>query len=82
MKKYLALVLLVCLMLSGCKSQEPLVYNINKSDELKEYESELAAESQFAEEQEQKQNEEQIETTASEPAGWTKKTIQKEPVNG
>lgn len=80
MKKYLALVLLVCLMLSGCKSQEPLVYNINKSDELKEYESELAAESQFAEEQEQKQSEEQIETTASEPAGWTKKTIQKEPV--
>ena len=49
MKKLSSILLILCVLLLGCQRQNPLVYNVNKSDELREYESESEEESRFAE---------------------------------
>ncbi|SFG07548.1 putative glycoside hydrolase [Oribacterium sp. WCC10] len=79
MKKTLAWVFLLCLVLLGCQSQTPLVYNVNKSDELREYESESIKESQFEESLEQQRNLAESESIAQAEAQiWKKKTPDKQ----
>ncbi|MGN8817043.1 putative glycoside hydrolase [Oribacterium sp. HCP28S3_H8] len=84
MKKIFTLVTILCLALIGCQKREPLVYKINKSDELKQYESELAAESQFAASREKQSIEASIaeasEAAAMEAKTWKKKEISRERV--
>ncbi len=81
MKKILAITIIFCLTLLGCQRQTPLVYNVNKSDELREYESESIRESQFEESLEQQKEMEEAESIASEQAAvWTKKIPNKTPV--
>ena len=56
MKKLSSILLILCVLLLGCQRQNPLVYNVNKSDELREYESESEEESRFAESLAQKES--------------------------
>ena len=78
MKKRSTILLLLCALLVGCQQKNPLVYNVNKSDELREYESESAQESLFAESLAQKESMEAEESIAAEQAAvWTKKLPQK-----
>lgn len=66
MKRFFAFVLLVCLLLLGCERYEPIAYNVNKSEELLEYESELAAAAAFEQEQRMTASENTDETTPPE----------------
>lgn len=62
------------LLLSACGKIQPLEYKINKSDNLKEYESELADESAFQERLEQEKRAREAESKAQEEAAvWVKK---------
>ncbi|ETP72319.1 hypothetical protein UYO_1649 [Lachnospiraceae bacterium JC7] len=81
MKKVLAMILLLSLVLLGCQSQTPLVYNVNKSDELREYEAESIRESEFEESLERQKNLAESESLALAQAEiWTKKKPTKEAV--
>ncbi len=81
MKKVLAMIALLSLVLLGCQSQTPLVYNVNKSDELREYEAESIRESEFEESLEQQRNLAESESLALAQAEvWTKKKPAKEAV--
>ncbi|WP_036609179.1 putative glycoside hydrolase [Oribacterium sp. P6A1] len=81
MKKVLAMMVLLSLVLLGCQSQTPLVYNVNKSEELRQYESESIMESQFEESLEQQKNLAESESLAQAQAEiWTKKKPEKEAV--
>ena len=84
MKRLLMLLLISCLVLFACRGQGPLVYNVNKSAELKEYESELAAESLYAESVSQQSIEEsrraESEAAAQEALIWKKKKVSKKRV--
>ena len=81
MKRVLAVIVLLSLVLLGCQSQTPLVYNVNKSEELKEYEAESIRESQFEESLEQQKNLAESESLALAQAEvWTKKKPDKEAV--
>ncbi|OON86052.1 sugar fermentation stimulation protein [Oribacterium sp. C9] len=81
MKKVLAMILLLSLVLLGCQSQTPLVYNVNKSDELREYEAESIRESEFEESLEQQRILAESESQALAQAEvWTKKKPEKEAV--
>ena len=74
MKKLSSILLILCVLLLGCQRQNPLVYNVNKSDELREYESESEEESRFAESLAQKESMKEAESlAAAEAAVWTKK---------
>ena len=78
MKKLSSILLILCVLLLGCQRQNPLVYNVNKSDELREYESESEEESRFAESLAQKESMKEAESlAAAEAAVWTKKLPQK-----
>lgn len=78
----LFLMLLACILLLGCEKKQPLVYNVNKSPELRQYEEELREESQLAEsrlqrsiaEQESREAEEALNTVAE----WEKRAVSKE----
>lgn len=81
MKKVIAMTLMICLVLLGCQRRTPLVYNVNKSDELKQYESESIQESQFEESLEEQRALAESESIAAEQASvWTKKIPDKKPV--
>ena len=87
MRKYISFLFLFLLtfsLLSSCKTLEPLQYNVNKTPELKQYESELQAESLYEESlaresllAKEKADE---EAKAQEAQIWKKKDIQKNRV--
>lgn len=78
MKKLCTILLVLCFLLMACQRQTPLVYNVNKSEELKEYESESAEESRFEESLAQKESMQEAESLAvAESSVWTKKLPQK-----
>ncbi len=79
MKKLCTILLMLCVLLMACQRQTPLVYNVNKSDELKEYESESAEESRFEESLAQKESLQAAESrAAAESSVWTKKLPRKD----
>lgn len=87
MRKYiffLFLFLLTFSLLSSCKTPEPLQYNVNKTPELKQYESELQAESLYEESLAQEsllaKEKAEEEEKAKEALIWKKKDIQKDRV--
>ncbi len=81
MNKILAITIMLCLTLISCKSQTPLIYNVNKSDELREYESESIQESQFEESLEQQKESAEAESMTSQQSSvWTKNVPDKTPV--
>ena len=81
MRKVIAMLLLLCLTLLGCQRQTPLVYNVNKSDELREYEAESLREAEFEESLEQQRKLAESESiAAAQAATWKKKIPDKEAV--
>ena len=80
MKKLISLIMLTCMLLLGCDRRGPLVYNVNKSDELKEYESESAAEESFEQAMELKESMAESENAEmAKKLVWSKKTPTKTP---
>ena len=86
MKKYISFFLLLFFLtsLSSCKNPEPVQYNVNKTPELQQYESELQAESAYAESMAQEsllaKEKAEEEEKAKEALIWKKKTINKDRV--
>ena len=87
MRKYISFLFLFLLtfsLLSSCKTPEPLQYNVNKTPELKQYESELQAESLYKESLAQEsllaKEKAEEEEKAKEALIWKKKDIQKDRV--
>ena len=86
MKKYISFFLLLFFLtsLSSSKTPEPVQYNVNKTPELKQYESELQAESAYAESMAQEsllaKEKAEEEEKAKEALIWKKKTINKDRV--
>lgn len=82
MKKFFVLMMLACLLLIGCEKKQPLVYNVNKSAELREYESEVEAESAFEEEKIRQsiaaEESRAAEEASAHPAAWSKRQNGKE----
>ena len=50
MKRFFVILVLCLLALNGCSNWRPLVYKVNKSEELRQYESEQAEEAKLEEE--------------------------------
>ena len=81
MKRLLTVIMLLSLMMIGCQKHSPIVYSVNKSDELIQYESESIEESRFMESLEEQIKIEESESAAIEQAAvWTKKVPDKPPV--
>lgn len=81
MKKVIAIATMICFVLLGCESRTPIVYSVNKSEELKQYESESIQESQFEELLEQQKAIAESESIEAEKASvWTKKIPDRKPV--
>lgn len=79
MKRISVLIVLACLLLMGCEKKQPLVYTVNKSAELREYESEVEAEAAFEKariEQSLAESERAAAEAASQiPEVWRKKSL-------
>lgn len=81
MKQKLAALILISILLAGCQQKQPLVYNINKSPELREYESESEEESRFQESLAEAKSLAAQESAEQETeAVWQKKPLQREAV--
>ncbi len=82
MKKIVLIAAAIWFLLSACEKQEPLVYSVNKSAELLQYESELAAEQAFQESLTQESIAESLrveeEKAALEALIWKKKDVRHE----
>lgn len=78
MKKIISLFLLtvLCFAAAACGKKGPLVYNLNKSDELREYESEIA-EASLEEESSPRETKAPAEPTGRNNGSWQKQNIRK-----